>query len=122
MGSREVANSPTGNTRLYNIGGELMVDDKNGNYCEQVKADVTWQHRNDEVRTATEQFLQNGTAYGRKQQTSSSHSFSLNADNDLSMKRLGVKSATHTLTILVQVQIAKSARGSSRRRPLIMAA
>lgn len=94
-GGWEAANSPTGNTRLYNIGGELMVDDKNGNYREQVKADVSWQRRNDEIRTATEQFLQAGTAYGRRQQTSSSHTFNLNADNDLTMKRLGVKSVTH---------------------------
>lgn len=94
-GGWETANSPIGNTRLYNIGGELMVDDKNGNYRERVNADVRWLRRNDETRTATEQFLQTGTAYGRKQQKQSSNSFNFNADNELRMNSLGIKSVTH---------------------------
>lgn len=88
------ANAPTGETRLYNVGGELMIDDKYGRYRETANAVFNYRRSLNETHTATESFLPSGSVFSRAQQTDRRHGFDLNATNHLTLKRIGLISDT----------------------------
>lgn len=88
------ANAPTGETRLYNVGGELMIDDKYGRYRETANAVFNYRRSLNETHTATESFLPSGSVFSRAQQADRRHGFDLNATNHLTLKRIGLISDT----------------------------
>lgn len=94
-GSWEQQNNPIGDTKTYNAGGELLVDDKQGRYKEVANASLIWDKAVDKQRTATQQFIQQGDMFGYNTNASTDQSFSLSANNRLTFKRIGLISDSH---------------------------
>lgn len=89
------ANAPVGDTRLYNVGGELMVDDKYGRYRETAEAVFNYHRSLNETHTSTESFLPSGSVFSRARQTDRQHGFDFKANNHLTLKKLGLIADTH---------------------------
>ena len=82
--------TPIGDTKLYNVGGDLMVNDKYGRYKENINFNINHRKSINETRTASESFLPSGTAFGRNQNWNKSHGFDIKVNNDLELKRIGL--------------------------------
>jgi len=83
-------NNPEGDRKTYNVGGELLVDDKYGRYKEVLNTSLLWSRNKDEQHAASQQFLQQGDVFGYSSSRSENRSFSLNANNHLTLKRIGL--------------------------------
>jgi hypothetical protein len=94
-GDWENAASTIGDNKLYNAGGELMIDDKHWRYKEQADADVSWVKSRNETRTTSETFMPDGSVFDRLQQTNTLHNFHIKANNNLTLKHLGMISRSH---------------------------
>ncbi len=86
--------SPEGDTRAYNVGGELSVDDKQGRYKEVVNASLLWSKSKNGQRTASQQFLQQGDVFGYSSGKTTNRGLSLNVNNHLTLKHIGLISDT----------------------------
>lgn len=84
--------NPVGDVKTYDIGSELLVDDKQGRYKNVLNASVQWTRSEDEQRTASRQFLQQGDVYGYADERSSIHNFALKSSNRLTLKPIGLVS------------------------------
>lgn len=84
--------NPVGDVKTYDIGSELLADDKQGRYKNVLNASVQWTRSEDEQRTASRQFLQQGDVYGYADERSSIHNFAVKASNRLTFKPIGLVS------------------------------
>lgn len=89
-GSWGQSGNPEGDTDTYNVGGELLVDDKQGRYKEVLNASLMWNKSRNEQRTASQQFLQQGDAFSYSKGASTKRGFAVNAKNHLTLKRIGL--------------------------------
>lgn len=80
--------SPVGDTKTYNVGGEWLVDDKQGYYKEVLNASLLWNNAKGEQRTASQQLLQQGDVFGYGNSAGTRRGFALNAHNHLTFKRI----------------------------------
>lgn len=88
------SDSPNSDTDTYNIGGELLVDDKHGCYKEVFNTSLLWNKSYSEQRTASQQFIQQGDIFGYSSDMVIKQGFKLNATNKFTLKRVGLISAT----------------------------
>lgn len=89
-GSWGQQNNPVGDTKTVNVGGELLVDDKQGRYKEVLNTSFLWNKSKGEKRTASQQFLQQGDVFGYSNNITTVRSLSINANNHLTLKRIGL--------------------------------
>ena len=89
-GSWGQSGNPEGDTDTYNVGGELLVDDKQERYKEVLNASLMWNKSRNEQRTASQQFLQQGDAFSYSKGASTKRGFAVNAKNHLTLKRIGL--------------------------------
>jgi len=82
--------NPVGDTKTYNVGGEWLVDDKQGRYKEVLNASLLWNKAKGEQRTASQHFIQQGDFFGYGSGTTTSRGLLLNANNRLTLKRIGL--------------------------------
>lgn len=87
-------NNPIGDTRVFNIGGEMLIDDKYGRYKEVLNASLLWNRISNAQRTASQQFIQHGDMFGYCSEKMREHSFALKTNNHLTLKRVGMVSDT----------------------------
>lgn len=88
------AGSPEGDRDSYNVGGDLMIDDKHGRYKEEFNTSLLWSKARDEQRTTSQQFIESGDTYGYSNDVSKKRNFALSAKNKLSLRRLGLLSSS----------------------------
>ena len=88
------AGSPEGDRDSYNVGGDLMIDDKHGRYKEEFNTSLLWSKARDEQRTTSQQFIESGDTYGYSNDVSKKRNFALSAKNKLSLRRLGLVSSS----------------------------
>ena len=93
-GKWSTTKAPFGDNKIYNLGSELSIDDKHGKFKETANATLIWQRNTDETRTTHESFLQQSTAYNIANQNSKLKTFSININNNLLLKQIGLKSDT----------------------------
>ncbi len=86
--------TPVGNTKAYNVGGELLIDDKQGRYKEVLNVSLMWNNAKEEQRTASQQFLQQEDIFGYSGGESTRRRTTVNLNNNLTLKRLGLVSDT----------------------------
>lgn len=86
--------SSDGDTDTYNVGGELLVDDKRERYKEVLNASLLWNKSRDKRRTTSQQFIQQGDIFGYSSDVATKKGFELNAQNTLTLKRVGLISDT----------------------------
>ena len=89
-GSWGQSDNPEGDTDTYNVGGELFIDDKQERYKEVLNASLMWNRSRNEQRTASQQFIQQGDAFGYSDSESTKRGFALNVKNHLTLKRIGL--------------------------------
>ncbi|MCD8237355.1 MAG: outer membrane beta-barrel family protein [Prevotellaceae bacterium] len=88
------SDSPESDTDTYNVGGELLVDDKHGHYKEVLNASLLWNKSHSEQRTASQQFIQQGDIFGYSSGVATKQGLKLKAENKLTLKRVGLISDT----------------------------
>lgn len=93
-GSWENTHSPEGNTKTYQVGGELLVDDKKGQYKEVLNTTFMWNRDKGEQRMTTQQFLQQGDLFRYGNELTRDRNFSFHFNNHLALKRIGAISDT----------------------------
>lgn len=86
--------NPVGDTKTYNIGGEWLTDDKRGRYKDVLNASLLWNKANGEQRTASQQFIKQGDVFGYRSGSTTRSEFSLNTNNHLTLRRIGLISST----------------------------
>lgn len=84
--------NPVGDIKTYDIGSELLVDDKQGRYKNVLNTSVQWSESEDEQRTASRQFLRQGDVFGYADEKSSVNNFAVKASNRLTLKPIGLVS------------------------------
>lgn len=77
-------------TKTYNVGGELLVEDKQGRYKEVLNASLLWNKAKGEQRTASQQFIQQGDVFWYSSGATRRRGLSLNANNRLTLKHIGL--------------------------------
>lgn len=87
-------NTPEGDAKTYNLGGEWLVDDKQGRYKEMLNAAFLWNRAKEQQRVTSQQFLQQGDVLKYDNELTYNKGFSLSANNHLALKRLGIISDT----------------------------
>lgn len=109
--------NPVGDTKTYNAGGELLVDDKQGRYKEVANASVLWSKDLNKQQTATQQFIQHGDVFGYNTNSSTSHDFSLTANNRLTLKRIGlISNSNYEYSNYDKDALSRSAQLSERAK------
>lgn len=86
--------SPEGDTKTFNIGGELLIDDKHDRYKEVFNTSLFWNKARNEQRTTSQQFIGHGDVFGYSRGESTMNNFALNASNKLTLKRIGLISTS----------------------------
>ncbi len=84
--------SPVGDTKAYNVGGELLIDDKQGRYKEVLNASLMRNNAKEEQRTASQQFRQQEDMFGYSRGKSTKRKTTFNLSNNLTLKRIGLVS------------------------------
>ena len=87
--------SPVGDTKTYNVGGEWLIDDKRGRYKEVLNATALWTKARNEGHSASQQFIYEGDRFNYGNSVATDRDFSVNASNNLTLKRIGLVSYSH---------------------------
>src|SRR5574344_340244 len=94
-GNWEQESNPEGDIKTCNIGSQWMTDDKHERYKELLNTSMLWNNALNKQHTASQQFIQQGDVFGYGDDASTRRGFEFKINNKLTLKKIGLISATH---------------------------